>query len=79
MGTVIKIVVLGVLIVAILSLATPIFGPVLTFIQDAINSDMIVDMANGFYDALPIDLKNLIILGLSVIAVGLGLDLVFRK
>lgn len=78
MGTVIKIVVLGVLIVAILSLATPIFGPILTFIQDAINSDMI-DMANGFYDALPSDLKNLIILGLSVIAVGLGLDLVFRK
>lgn len=78
MGTVIKIVVLGVLIAAILSLATPIFGPVLTFIQDAINNDMI-DMANGFYDALPSDLKNIIILGLSVIAVGLGLDLVFRK
>jgi hypothetical protein len=78
MGTVIKIIVLGVLIVAILSLVTPIFTPILTFIQNAVNSDMI-DMANGFYDALPSDLKNLIVLGLSVMAVGLGLDLVTRK
>lgn len=78
MGTIIKIVVLGVLIIAILSLTTPIFSPILTFIQNAVNSDMI-DMANGFYDALPSDLKNIIILGLSVLAVGLGLDLVTRK
>lgn len=78
MGTVIKIVVLGVLIVAILSLVTPIFTPILTFIQDSVNSDMI-DMANGFYDALPSDIKALIVLGLSVMAVGLGFDLVTRK
>lgn len=78
MGTVIKIIVLGVLIVAILSLVTPIFTPILIFIENSVNSDMI-DMANGFYDALPSDLKNIIALGLSVIAVGLGLDLVTRK
>ena len=78
MGTVIKIVVLGVLIVAILALITPIFTPILDFIDAAITSD-IIDMANGFFNALPSDLKSIFAVGLSVIAIGLGLDLVFRK
>ena len=78
MGTVIKIVVLGVLIVAILALITPIFTPIVDFIDAAITSD-IIDMANGFFNALPNDLKSIFAVGLSVIAIGLGLDLVFRK
>ena len=78
MGTVIKIVVLGVLIVAILALITPIFTPILDFIDAAITSD-IIDMANGFFNALPSDLKSIFAVSLSVIAIGLGLDLVFRK
>ncbi len=78
MGTVIKIVVLGVLIVAVLALVTPIFTPIVDFIDAAITSD-IIDMANGFFDALPTDIKNIMAVGLSVIAVGLGLDLVFKR
>lgn len=78
MGTVIKIVVLGVLIVAILALITPIFSPIVDFIDAAITSD-IIDMANGFFNALPADIKSIFAVGLSVIAIGLGLDLVFRK
>jgi hypothetical protein len=78
MGTAIKIIVLGVLIVAILALVTPIFSPLVTFINNAITSD-IIDMANGFYDALPSDLKTIFALALSVVAIGIGLDLVFKK
>lgn len=78
MGTVIKIVVLGVLIVAVLALVTPIFTPIVDFIDAAITSD-IIDMANGFFDSLPTDVKNIMAVGLSVIAVGLGLDLVFKR
>lgn len=78
MGTVIKIVVLGVLIVAVLALVTPIFTPIADFIDAAVTSD-IIDFANGFFDALPTDIKNIMAVGISVIAIGLGLDLVFRK
>lgn len=78
MGTVIKIVVLGVLIVAVLALVTPIFTPIVNFINASVTSD-IIDMANGLFDALPSDVKNIIAVGLSVIAVGLGLDMVFKR
>lgn len=78
MGTIIRIVVFGVLIIAILALLTPIFTPIANFINSSVDSE-IIDMVNYLYDSLPNDLKNIIAVALGVLAVGVGLDLVFRK
>jgi uncharacterized metal-binding protein len=78
MGTVIRIVVLGVIIVAIIALVTPVVTTIFNFIVSATNSE-IIEMANLWFGAIPSDLKNIMAVGLSVLGVGLGLDLIFRQ
>jgi len=78
MGTVIRIAVLGVIIVTIITLVTPVVETIFNFIVSATNLE-IIEMANLWYITIPSDLKNIVAVGLSVWGVGLGLDLIFRQ